>query len=278
MLTFEQLCQSYSSLSRLPKGGQKIVYKANHPDYGKVVIKLCYKGGDPRIAREIEISRNYDIDFVPRLYETGEVIFADTETSYIVEELIEGEVLRDLIRRGERFNLSRAVDFLEQGLAFISQLEEAKIVHRDIKPENIIISSSGKAYFIDFGIARALDLPSLTDTNAIGGPNTPGYSAPEQFNNLKKDIDSRADIFSLGVVIYECLSGTNPFRAGASGELDVLERTITITPVAFTIPGDSQHQFMAILSSMMGKSPSQRPKNSTQAKEWLDAAKSTFNC
>jgi serine/threonine-protein kinase len=149
-------------------------------------------------------------------------------------------------------------------------------VHRDIKPENIILAPDGKVFFLDFGIARILGVPSLTKTEAMIGPHSPGYAAPEQFNNLKSDIDSRADLFSIGVVTYECLSGKNPFSEGARNHLEVLQRTETITPISFRIQGDSQHQFMGLLSSLMGKYPSRRPNNATQALHWLNAAKSTF--
>ncbi len=108
------------------------------------------------------------------------------------------------------------------------------------------------------------------------GPHTPGYSAPEQFNNLKKEIDSRADIFSLGVVTYECITGMNPFRAGSDNVIEVLQKTETITPVQYSIEGDTQSQFMALLSTMMGKYPSRRPKTAEQALRWLNAAKQTF--
>lgn len=108
------------------------------------------------------------------------------------------------------------------------------------------------------------------------GPHTPGYAAPEQFNNLKKEIDSRADIFSLGVVVYECMTGKNPFKDGASNALEILQNTETITPVQYIINGDSQSQFMALLGAMMGKYPSRRPRTAEQALDWLNAAKSTF--
>jgi len=121
-----------------------------------------------------------------------------------------------------------------------------------------------------------LDMPSITKTEAMIGPHTPGYAAPEQFNNLKKQIDSRYNIFSVGVVTYECITGENPFRQGAQSALDVLQRIETVTPASFQIPGDTQKQFMALLSSMMGKFPSRRPKNANQALDWLHAAKVTF--
>jgi serine/threonine-protein kinase len=231
---------------------------------------------DARSQREIDISENSEFDCVPIIYETGHVIYESTDTLYVIEQRIDGEELRNRIIRGELFTLKEAVDFLEQGLRFINQLEKKNIVHRDIKPENIIISAEGKVYFLDFGIARILGVPSLTKTEALIGPHTPGYAAPEQFNNLKSDIDSRADLFSIGVVTYECLSGKNPFSEGATSHLDILQRTETITPVSFQIQGDTHHQFMGLLSSLMGKFPSRRPKNASQALDWLNASKSTL--
>jgi len=276
MCDFDSLKATLTDLAQLARGGQKVVYSATHPTYGSIVLKLFFKM-DARSQREIDISESAAFDCVPVIYETGNIICEGSDTLYVVEQRIDGEELRKRIERNERFTLKEAVDFLEQGLLFIKQLEANKIVHRDIKPENIIVSSTGKIFFLDFGIARILGLPSLTKTEAIVGPHTPGYAAPEQFNNLKSNIDSRADLFSIGVVTYECLSGQNPFSEGARSHLEILQRTETISPVKFQIAGDTQQQFMGILSSLMGKFPSRRPKNAEQALDWLYAAKSTFH-
>lgn len=275
MRDFDSLKTILKDLTQIARGGQKVVFSAIHPTYGNIVLKLFFRM-DARSQREIDIYKNNEFDCVPTIYETGHVVYESTDTLYIIEQHINGEVLRKRIERGERFTLKEAVDFLEQGLGFIKQLEEKNIVHRDIKPENIIISTSGKVYFLDFGIARILGVPSLTKTEALAGPHTPGYAALEQFNNLKSDIDSRADLFSIGVVTYECLSGKNPFIEGATSHLDILQRTETITPVSFQIQGDTHQQFMGLLSSLMGKFPSRRPKNASQAMDWLNAAKSTL--
>ena len=276
MRDFTELRNELGNISAPIRGGQKEVYFAEHSLYGQVVIKLCFHLDDPRVLREIDIGQNYKLDSVPKIYETSHIMYQGCETLYIIEERILGKTLGEKLQVGERFDLSEAVNFLEQGLRFLLQLEKHDIVHRDIKPNNIIISTDGKVYFIDFGIARLLEQPSLTLTGAIMGPHSAGYSAPEQFNNLKDNIDSRADIFSLGVVTYECLSGRNPFLEGAISHLDILQKTETITPVAFQIKGDAEQQLMALISSMMGKYPSRRPKNATQALNWLDAAKATF--
>lgn len=276
MKDFDEFKQVFQKFDLLDRGGQKIVYSARHAIYGEVVVKLYFKLDDPRSRREIDITQHLNYNCVPRIYETGIILREGAETLYTVEQRISGEVLRKRIERGDLFSLREAVNFLEQGLVFISQLESQKIIHRDIKPENIIVSEDGIVFFLDFGIARVLDLPSLTKTEAIAGPHTPGYAAPEQFNNLKNDIDSRADLFSMGVVVYECLTGKNPFREGARSALEILQKTETITPVVYTIKGDTQQQFMALLSSLMGKYPSRRPKDAKQALNWLTAAKPTF--
>jgi serine/threonine-protein kinase len=275
MRDFREFEATLSNLTQIARGGQKVVYSAMHPIFGNVVVKLFFET-DARSQREIDISADLGFDCVPKIYETGHVTYTGTDTLYVIEQCVDGEELRKRLKRGERFTLNKATDFLEQGLVFIKQLEERNIVHRDIKPENIIVSADGKVYFLDFGIARILGVPSLTKTEAVVGPHTPGYAAPEQFNNLKSDIDSRADLFSIGVVTYECLSGKNPFSEGATGHLDILQRTETITPVSFLIPGDTQQQFMGLLSSLMGKFPSRRPKDAMQALSWLSSAKSTF--
>jgi len=275
MIDFDTLKATLTDVSLIARGGQKVVFSAIHPVYGDIVLKLFFET-DERSEREIAITQQVGFECVPTIYRTGDVNYEGKETLYIFEQRIDGEEVRKRIERGEHFTLAEAVDFLEQGLQFIKTLEEKGIVHRDIKPENIIVSTAGKVYFLDFGIARILGLPSLTKTEAILGPHTPGYAAPEQFNNLKDDIDSRADLFSLGVVTYECLSGTNPFSEGARSHFEVLQRTATITPVSFQVQGDSQQQFMGLLSSLMGKYPSRRPKNAEQALSWLIAAKSTF--
>jgi len=272
---FNVLREMLSNLTQIARGGQKVVFSATHPTYGRIVLKLFFQI-DARSQREINISENSNFGCVPTIYETGRVVYESADTLYVIEQRVDGEELRKRIVRGERFRLKEAVDFLEQGLVFIKQLEEKSIVHRDIKPENIILSPDGKVYFLDFGIARIIGVPSLTKTEALIGPHTPGYAAPEQFNNLKRDIDSRADLFSIGVVTYECLSGRNPFSEGAMSHLDILQRTETITPVSFQIEGDTQQQFMGLLSSLMGKFPSRRPKDAIQALSWLNAAKSTL--
>lgn len=271
------MCQEeFEKIELMARGGQKIVFDGVHNSYGETVIKLYFQLNDPRSLREIQIERDLNLSMVPKIYETGTIEYEGTETLYIIEQKVKGTELRKVLESGKRFSLEEAVTFLEQGLEFITCIENKGIVHRDIKPENIIRADDGRIFFLDFGIARILGADSLTRTGAMMGPHTPGYAAPEQFNNLKKEIDSRADIFSLGVVTYECITGKNPFREGSINALEVLQKTETITPVQYSIKGDTQSQFMALLGAMMGKYPSRRPRTAKQAIDWLKVAKKTF--
>ena len=271
------MCQEeFEKIELMARGGQKIVFDGVHNSYGETVIKLYFQLNDPRSLREIQIERDLNLSMVPKIYETGTIEYEGTETLYIIEQKVKGTELRKVLESGKRFSLEEAVTFLEQGLEFIACIENKGIVHRDIKPENIIRADDGRIFFLDFGIARRLGADSLTRTGAMMGPHTPGYAAPEQFNNLKKEIDSRADIFSLGVVTYECITGKNPFREGSINALEVFQKTETITPVQYSIKGDTQSQFMALLGAMMGKYPSRRPRTAKQAIDWLKVAKKTF--
>ena len=277
MKKFQEMCQEeFEKIELMARGGQKIVFDGVHNSYGETVIKLYFQLNDPRSLREIQIERDLNLSMVPKIYETGTIEYEGTETLYIIEQKVKGTELRKVLESGKRFSLEEAVTFLEQGLEFIACIENKGIVHRDIKPENIIRADDGRIFFLDFGIARILGADSLTRTGAMMGPHTPGYAAPEQFNNLKKEIDSRTDIFSLGVVTYECITGKNPFREGSINALEVLQKTETITPVQYAIKGDTQSQFMALLGAMMGKYPSRRPRTAKQAIDWLKVAKKTF--
>lgn len=276
MESFDDLVAKCKDVQLHARGGQKSVYRALHPTFGDVMIKLYFTFDNPRAMREIEIAQSIGLNCVPKIYDTGVLLHEKQETLYIVEQRILGEELGDRIGRKALFSLVEAVAFLEQGLKFIKQIEARGIVHRDLKPDNIIIMEDGTAYFLDFGIARVLGLPSLTATEDIVGPHTPGYAAPEQFNNLKDKIDSRADLYSLGVVVYECLTGFNPNLAGIPNR-QVAQNKEKMSPFARPkIPGDTEGQLIRFLHSLMHHHISRRPKNAEQALQWLEAAKPTF--
>lgn len=255
-----------------PESGQKQVLLVEHDQYGLVMLKVV-EGNNARVKREIQIVNENKFEHVPQILEVDEFDINGHAGLYIFEEYIDGESLKNYLDKG-KMNLEEALILTEQLLKIIVQMEKRHIVHRDIKPDNILRSKTGDWYLIDFGIARALDMQSLTLTEVQMGPHTPGYGAPELFQYTKKDIDSRADIFSLGVVVFEAVTGTHPFIRG--DEIDRNEiwyKTITIVPQSVEIEGDVDMLFIGLLQTYMQKHVTRRPETAEKALAWFNNVK-----
>ena len=200
----------------MAKGGQKTVQLAEHPEVGLVVIKrgeIRSFTSLERIKREVELLSELDSEYYPHQYQFN--IDVKKKEFVIVEDYIEGRILREAM---DDFRIPREIfnllDSLVKGLSIIWN---RNIVHRDLKPENIIIRHSGIPCIIDLGIARFLDLESLTRTISPRGPCTPIYAAPEQLTNNKPSIDPRTDFFGLGIIALELFLGVHPFDPTAVG-------------------------------------------------------------
>lgn len=264
-----------SDITLLKMGGQKIVYSAIHDQFGKIALKLIpLLHADDRIRREIHTGREKSFSNVPRLFIDGTISIHGADFVYIVEQFIEGEDLRRLKERAYFFSFNEVMSMLESMLTTLVQLEEEHIVHRDIKLDNIIRDIHGNFWLIDFGIARDLDAVSLTDSSACLGPHTLGYASPEQLLNQKKMIDSRSDLFSLGVVTYELLTGINPFLEQSTGVMDVLNKTQTFTPDPLKIQEDKTGRISVFIQTLLQKSPMWRPPTARSAHDWFLEIKS----
>ncbi len=197
-------------IKELPQGGQKTVHLAEHPLVGRVVIKkgaIKSFASLERIKREVELLSELKSEFYPQQYHFN--IDVKTKEFEIVEDYIEGKVLRETMSQfktpKEIFTL---LNSLIKGLCIIW---DKNIVHRDLKPENIIIRPNGMPCIIDLGIARFIDLESITKTISPMGPCTPLYASPEQLTNNKNLIDPRTDFFALGIIALELYLGIHPF-------------------------------------------------------------------
>jgi serine/threonine-protein kinase len=163
-------------------------------------------------------------------------------------------------------------DVLRLGLHTLETLvaaEEKAIVHRDVKPDNIIRDPRGDFWLIDFGLARHLSLESLTATANVFGHATWGYAPPEQCRNFKQEIDARADLFALGVTLYECSTGTNPFRSGASSVLEVLHRVENDMLPRLSLDLSSADEFADFVTTLTQKRRDHRPRTAKEAFGWM---------
>jgi eukaryotic-like serine/threonine-protein kinase len=262
----QQMFPDLQNVSVIGQGGQKIVFSADHPQFGRIALKLIDDAAmDERARREIDIVTSGQLMNVPRIFSSGMITRGRDPFVYLYEEFVAGKTLRDILNTNGAFVVDEALFALQSLLRAAVEMERRQLVHRDIKPENVIRDGTGELWLLDFGIARDLGQTSLTDTAAIIGPHSLGYSAPEQIRNVKRDIDSRCDLFSIGVVTYELIEGINPFRAGARNVFEVVQRVEQFHPPLLSLPGTVGPDMARFISSLMGKYPTRRPRSARVA-------------
>ncbi|WFR57327.1 serine/threonine-protein kinase [Anaerocolumna sp. AGMB13025] len=275
MLSDKQIVENFhvdKIIKNYPRSGQKRVLLIQHHKYGKVILKIV-EGDSERVRREIAIVTENHFGNVPQILEMDSYDCNDEKGIYIFEEFIEGDTLTNILKKS-KLEISDALDLANNMLSVMVEMEEKRIVHRDIKPDNIIKKKNEEWYLIDFGIARVLDMNSLTLTEARIGPHTPGYGAPELFQYSKKDIDNRADLFSLGVVLFEAVTGSHPFLKGDElNRNEIWYNTITVIPQSVVIDGDKDMLLMGLIQTFMQKHISRRPKSVKQAMQWFQSVK-----
>ncbi len=257
-------------LQPLAKGGQKVVFAAQHAAEGEVVLKLLLKAtGGERLEREVLAGQLVECDRVPRVYETGSLATPIGECIWLREQRVQGTTLRTRLNAGA-LEFGGVVRLGIQLLSTLAQAEAKRIVHRDIKPENVMVDQTGNFWLLDFGLARHLDLESLTATRHHFGVGTFGYSAPEQMRNRKREIDGRADLFAVGVLLYECATGANPFLVGARDQLEVLRR-LELQPLPrLQLPEDRDGALADLVAALVQKYPTQRPRSVAEALTWMN--------
>lgn len=217
--TFE--LDGYSILRTIDRGGQGAIYEAIQKSTGsKVAIKVLKEGihatqsARRRFEREIEIIAQVRHPNIAAIHDSGAT---DDGRQYFVMDYIQGVSIRDFVRRKKLNSVDTLRLFLQVCVA-MKFVHEKGVVHRDLKPSNILVDATGRPQIIDFGLAKSLAARHGTVTtlsNDILG--TLPYMAPEQTSQQKPDpVDTRTDIYALGVILYELLTGTYPYPRGSN--------------------------------------------------------------
>jgi TolB-like protein/Flp pilus assembly protein TadD/tRNA A-37 threonylcarbamoyl transferase component Bud32 len=201
----------YQVIEELGKGGMGRVYKAHDTKIKeKIALKLIKreiakdKKTIDRFSNELRLARKIRHKNVCGMFDLGE----EKGTHFITMEFVPGEDLKSLIRRIGQLPIGKSISIAKQICDGLSEAHRLEVVHRDLKSNNIMIDKEGNVRIMDFGIARSLETKGITGSGVMIG--TPEYMSPEQVEG--KDVDQRSDIYSLGVILYEMVTGRVPFE------------------------------------------------------------------
>jgi tetratricopeptide (TPR) repeat protein/tRNA A-37 threonylcarbamoyl transferase component Bud32 len=201
----------YQIIEELGKGGMGKVYKVLDQEIkGKVALKLIRpeiaadKKTIERFRNELKVARDISHKNICRMYDLNK----EEGTYYITMEYVSGEDLKSSIRRLRQLTPGTAILIAKQVCEGLAEAHRLGVVHRDLKPQNIMIDKEGNSRIMDFGIARSLKVKGITGAGVMIG--TPEYMSPEQVEG--KEVDQRSDIYSLGVILYEMVTGQVPFE------------------------------------------------------------------
>jgi len=264
----------YNLLSILGSGGMSSVYLARHEIIGRqMAIKVLRRDlaqdatQKERFLREARAVNQINHPNIVEITDYGET---DDGLLFLVMEYVKGESLLGAMKGG-RLSPDRALRIALQIAQALSRAHAMGIIHRDLKPENILlVSREGKPDFVkvlDFGIAKVLDAPSLTRDQQVFG--TPGYIAPEYFKSPA--LDGRADLYSLGVVIYELLTKDLPFKFQYPGDLLIKAVTEDPIPLSERRPGIPQ-EVEAVVMRCLSRDREKRFSSADELMEAIDAA------
>jgi len=219
----------YQIQSILGQGAMGVVYKGFDPVIGRTVaLKTIRKGVFAAKDLEPMLTRlKHEAQAAGRLTHSGIVTVYDYgdegETAFIAMEYVQGRELAELLERGERPNLATAIDMVNQLLDILGYFHTHGVVHRDIKPGNILVLADGRIKVTDFGIAK-IEASDLTQFGDVLG--TPSYMSPEQYEGLP--VDGRSDLFSVGVLLYQLLTGAKPFPGTTMAT--IMQRVLNSVP------------------------------------------------
>jgi len=214
----------YQIIEELGKGGMGKVYKAQDTEIKeKVAIKLIKpeisadKNTIERFQNELKFARKISHRNVCRMYDLNK----EEGSYYITMEYVSGEDLKSFIRRAEKLTVGKAISIAKQICDGLEEAHSLGVVHRDLKPGNIMIDKGGNARIMDFGIARSLKTKGITGSGVMIG--TPEYMSTEQVES--KEVDQRSDIYSLGIILYEMVTGHVPFEGDTPFSIGVKHKS-----------------------------------------------------
>jgi serine/threonine protein kinase len=260
----------------LARGGMAIVYLAKHPTLGReVAVKLLspeYQGDvdlNRRFLQEARVTSNFRHRNIVEIYDFGEI---EGRAYYTMERLLGLDLASQLARKG-RFSPREVAAYFEQICAALSAAHEVGVVHRDLKPANVFVVEEEPLHvkLMDFGIAKVQEARSGSETRRGEVLGTPAYMSPEQALGNVQSISLRTDLYALGIIGYEMLTGQLPFLADSDLLLLTMQIRDTPRPLAELAPG-TPRAMLELLESCLAKDPAERPASAEELARALSRA------
>lgn len=258
------LIRGYRFIKKLGATEHSAVYLAERESaHMKVVLKVLQQipdvddtvGAFDRFLQEYELIAELDHPNIVKIYDLG----VSDDHAHIAMEYLDGGDLKQRIAQG--VTEPNAVDYFRQITSAIAEIHSVDILHRDLKPGNVMLRRDGSVALIDFGLAKRMRLEmEITDSGEIFG--TPYYMSPEQGHG--NGVDARSDIYSLGVIFYEMLTGKKPFTASSAMGI-ILQHAKTPLPL---LPPRHAH-YQALINMLLAKNPDNRLQSAEEVLDWL---------
>jgi serine/threonine-protein kinase len=252
----------YRLIGRIGAGGMSVVYKAQDVALGRLVaIKILHESltGDPKFVenfrREAQAAASLSHPNVVTVHDVGQ----DGSRHYIVMELVEGEDLKTTVRNWAPLPLANALDLAIQICKGVGYAHRAGFVHCDVKPQNVLVTKDGRAMVADFGIARVISEATITRGDSSWG--TPHYFSPEQAAG--QSATPASDVYAIGIVLYEMLTGRLPFQADSPAALALKHLTEEPPPITDLNP-NVPLPVARIIHKVLSKEPSARYRTADQ--------------
>ena len=246
------------------------VYEAEHP---RLQRRVAVRTIGANVARDVSFSRRFLLELrsyvaleheaIPKLYELA----YEADEPYLVTEMVAGRTLDEVFEAGERYEPLGVVALLRPIASALDYAHSRATVHRDVKPANILLANDGRTLLTGFGLGT---VANFNTGPGAGGPVAPDYVAPERL--VGREVDGRADVYSLAAVIFEAVTGRRPFSS--KSWIETLSRRLYEPPpsVRDVVP-DLPVSFAAVLQQAMDRDPNRRPAT---AGELLDHLESTL--
>lgn len=262
------LAGRYELIEKIGDGGMAIVYKAKDRLLKRFIAVKILK---PEFVQDIKFVENFRKEShaaaslshpnIVSIYDVGQ----EGNINYIVMELVSGKTLNELIKEEAPMDYRKAADIAKQVAAGLSAAHKKGIVHRDVKPHNILMTEDGIAKITDFGIAKAVTNTTIVDSGKDNVMGSVHYFSPEQAKGA--NVDEKSDIYSLGIVLYEMLTGKVPFDGDNPVTIALMQINEPVTP-----PSVFNHNVPPGLERIVMKAVEKQPKNRFEsADEMIDA-------